>query len=265
MPADAPDVLVLCYHAVSPRWPATLSVTPGQFEQQLRLLVSRGYGGATFSEAVTSPQGERVLAVTFDDGYRSVREFAYPILSRLGLRGTVFVTTDFVGSGQPMAWPGIDQWLGGPHESELTGMTWDELRFLARAGWEVGSHTRTHPRLTALEGDVLADELRGSRQECEQRLDLACRAVAYPYGDADSRIVSAASDAGYLVGAGMRTPYRPDPWRWPRIGVYQSDTLPRFRLKASPALRRLRTRTIWTRLDSVRRALTGARAGGPPS
>ena len=49
------DVLVLCYHAVSPRWPADLSVTPEAFERQLQLLVGRGYRGATFHDAVTSP------------------------------------------------------------------------------------------------------------------------------------------------------------------------------------------------------------------
>jgi peptidoglycan/xylan/chitin deacetylase (PgdA/CDA1 family) len=263
MAAGAPDVLVLCYHAVSPSWPAILSVTPRRLERQLRFLVSRGYRGATFSEAVSQKQGERVLAVTFDDGYRSVRELAFPTLSRLGLPGTVFVTTDFVGSDRPMAWPGIDQWLGGPHQSELTALTWDDLSALAGVGWEVGSHTRTHARLTALEGEALADELRGSREECERQLDLACLAVAYPYGDVDSRVTRAARDAGYLVGAGLRTPFRPDPRRWPRIGVYHGDTPLRFRLKASPALRRMRTRRVWTTLDSMRRAVTGRRSRLP--
>lgn len=262
MPPSTVDVLALCYHAVSPDWPAALSVTPRRLERQLQFLVSRGYRGATFSEAVSRTHGERTLAVTFDDGYRSVRELAFPILSRFGVPGTVFVTTDFMGSDRPMAWPGIDHWLGGPHEPELRGMTWDDLRFLAAAGWEVGSHTRSHPKLTALGEDQLADELRGSRQECERQLDLACRAVAYPYGAADSRVIDAARNAGYVVGAGVRTPYRHDSRRWPRIGVYHEDTFPRFRLKASPALRRLRTRPVWGRLESARRKVTGKPSPG---
>ena len=258
MPPRTVDVLALCYHAVSPDWQADLSVAPRRLERQLRFLVSRGYRGATFSDALSAPHGERILAVTFDDGYRSVRELAFPILARFGVPGTVFVTTDFVGGDRPMAWPGIDRWLEGPHEPELTAMTWDDARFLAGSGWEIGSHTRSHPKLTELGDEALAEELRGSRRRCEGQLDLPCRAVAYPYGVADSRVVAAAHDAGYRFGAGLRTPYLPDIGRWPRIGVYRGDTLLRFRVKTSPALQRLRSRALWRRLQSARRALSGA-------
>ena len=95
------DVLVLCYHAVSPRWPADLSVTPEAFERQLQLLVDRGYRGATFHEAVTSPPTSRTVAVTFDDAYLSVLELAKPIMDRLGLVGTVFVPTDYPERDEP--------------------------------------------------------------------------------------------------------------------------------------------------------------------
>jgi peptidoglycan/xylan/chitin deacetylase (PgdA/CDA1 family) len=257
MPASAPDLLVLCYHAVSPTWPAALSVTPLELERQLRYLVGRGYEGATFSEALSHPPARRTLAVTFDDGFSSVRELAFPTLERLGLPATVFVTTDFMGTDGPMSWPGIDDWLGTRHEAELTAMSWDDIRLLAGAGWEIGSHTRSHPRLADLDREELADELRGSRQECERQLDLPCRAVAYPYGAADARVVAAACDAGYLAGAGLRTPYRLDTRRWPRIGVYRGDTPARFRLKTSPLLRRLRRRQIWRSMELVRQTLTG--------
>ena len=49
-----------------------------------------------------------------------------------------------------MTWPGIDHWIGGPHETELVPMSWEELATLAAAGWEVGAHTRTHPHMTQL-------------------------------------------------------------------------------------------------------------------
>ena len=75
-----PDVLVLCYHAVSESWAAPLSVTPRGFERQLRLLSDRGYRGETFTEAVLAPEGAKTMAVTFDDAYRSVFEVGLPIL-----------------------------------------------------------------------------------------------------------------------------------------------------------------------------------------
>src|SRR5687768_15757937 len=92
------DRLVLCYHAVSAEWPAKIAVTPDRLEEQLRLLLRRGYRGATFTEAATAPANGRFLAVTFDDAYRSVLKHAFPIMSRLGLPGTVFVPTNFAGS-----------------------------------------------------------------------------------------------------------------------------------------------------------------------
>src|SRR4051794_10014240 len=107
------DVLVLCYHAVSPDWPAHLSVTPEHFEEQLELLVRRGYRGATFLEAITAPPARRTVAITFDDAYRSVLELALPIMRRLGLPGSIYVPTDWPGRPGPMRWEGIDHWVGG--------------------------------------------------------------------------------------------------------------------------------------------------------
>lgn len=238
------DVLVLCYHAVSESWRAPLSVTPDRLERQLRHLVARGYRGVTFHDAVHAAPGPRTLAVTFDDAYRSVRALAEPILSALGLPGTVFAPTAFIGNDMPMTWPGIDPWLGDPHEAELTPMAWDELGVLAERGWEVGSHTRTHPRLTELDGPSLAAELSGSRADCEEALGIECRTIAYPYGEADARVVDAARAAGYAA-AGALPPrlHPPSALRWPRIGIYHADRGPRFRAKVSPVVRRLRMRS----------------------
>ena len=260
------DVLVLCYHAVSERWPADLAVTPGALEEQLTDLVGRGYRGATFREAMESPPARRTVAVTFDDAYRSVAELALPILDRLGLPGTVFVPTDFPGSSGPMAWPGIDGWLGGPHEHELVGLSWPELERLADAGWEVGSHTCSHPRLTRLDGAALARELRESRAECEARIGEPCLSLAYPYGDVDARVAAAARDAGYRFAAGLpEGRYVRDPLAWPRVGVYAGDSLARFRRQTSPSTRRLKAVApgLAASLGRVRRAVTAVARRSP--
>src|SRR5207244_188323 len=96
--------------------------------------------------------------------YLSVLELAYPILSALGLAATVFAVTDFVDADRPLDWPGIDHWRGGPYDAELRGLTWAQLGQLAASGWEIGSHTRTHPRLTRLADDALERELLESRE-----------------------------------------------------------------------------------------------------
>jgi peptidoglycan/xylan/chitin deacetylase (PgdA/CDA1 family) len=234
------DVLVLCYHAVSRSWPAALSVTPDALREQVRGLLESGYAPATFSAAVGTRPEARTLAVTFDDAYRSTIELGLPVLGELGVPATVFVPSGFVDSPEPMAWAGIDGWLDGPHRSELRCMTAGQLRELSDAGWEIGSHTRSHPRLTLLSDEELAEQLRSSRERLEDLMGVECRSIAYPYGDADRRVAEAARTQGYRSGAGL-IPYHSgsDPMLWPRVGVYHEDGSRRFALKVSPLARRI--------------------------
>ncbi len=192
------------------------------------------------------------MCVTFDDAFRSVIELGLPILAELDVPGTVFAPTAFVGRPEPMVWPGIDQWLGGPHESELACMSWDELRQLHAAGWQVGSHTRTHPHLTQVGQEQMRDELEGSRADCEQGMGEPCGTLAYPYGDWNARVASAAESAGYSAACTLPARlHRAEPLSWPRVGVYHSDDMHRFKLKVSPAVRRLRSLRAW---ELVRRS-----------
>jgi peptidoglycan/xylan/chitin deacetylase (PgdA/CDA1 family) len=179
--------------------------------------------------------------VTFDDAFLSVLEVAEPVLSSLGLPGTVFAVTDFADSGQPLSWPGIEEWRGSPHDAELRGLDWGALRDLARRGWEIGSHTCSHPYLTRLDDVALSRELQASRRACERELGQPCLSLAYPYGDVDQRVVAATGSAGYTAGASL--PSRPtvaSALAWPRVGVYNIDSLRRFRVKVSPTVRSLR-------------------------
>ena len=134
-------------------------------------------------------------------------------------------------------------------------MTWEQLRSLASAGWEIGSHTATHPHLTEIGDGALEEELTRSKAVCEERLAAPCTSLAYPYGDVDSRVVAAAARAGY--GAAAALPRRlssRDALDWPRIGVYWADDDRRFRMKVSPAVRGLRRSKAWNALDQLRRA-----------
>jgi peptidoglycan/xylan/chitin deacetylase (PgdA/CDA1 family) len=248
------DLIVLCYHSVSPTWEAELSTTPERFERQIAQLTARGYRGATFTEAVSSPSRGRTAVITFDDAYRSVLELARPILDRFGLPATVFAPTDSVDTDELPCWPGVDHWLGGPHERELTPMSWAELRSLAEAGWEIGSHTCSHPHLTLLDDDALEDELARSKASCEHHLAGPCTSLAYPYGDVDARVVAAAARVGYSAAAALpRRLHSRDVLEWPRVGVYRVDDDLRFRLKVSPAIRRLRRSEAWERLAALGR------------
>lgn len=230
--------LVVCYHAVSETWPAVLAVTPEALESHLERFVKLGFSGATLRDAL---RGDRrlapLVAITFDDAYRSVYEVGFPILQRFGIPATVFVPTHHVGNGQPRGWDGTAHWLETPWATELTGASWEQLGELAGAGWEIGSHTRRHPHLPELDDDSLAEELEGSRQDCEQRLGVPCHSLAYPYGEVNQRVRTAADRAGYEVATALseRLPVRADEvdrLRWPRLEVYRRDTDSRLAVKA---------------------------------
>ncbi len=240
------DILVLCYHAVSPSWEAPLSVTPSALEAQLSELVARGWRATTFTDAVLRGPYPRTLAITFDDGLLSVLTQAEPILRRLGIPATVFVPTAFMSEHQPLCWPGIDHWLKTPSAAELQGMRWDDLRRLSDSGWEIGSHTCTHPMLTGLDDAAVHSELENSRLECERHLGVACTAIAYPYGDVNERVANAADRAGYRAAARLSSGLALEgPLRWPRVGIYHGDGSWRFRAKVNTTMRRLRSTRLW--------------------
>ena len=156
-----------------------------------------------------------------------------------------------------MRWSGFERWLDGEDAGELTPMSWEEVRKLAAAGWEIGSHTRSHPRLTTLDSAALDAELRESQRECGEQVGVRCRSLAYPYGDVDARVVAAAASAGYEAACALpRGRFDPpQPLLWPRVGVYDLDRPWRFRLKTSPVTRAARELPAWHAADRLRRAV----------
>lgn len=231
------DALVLCYHAIGESWPS--SVSENQLREHVRLLLRRGYRGTTFTETVAANGTGRTFAVTFDDAHGSVVDRALPVLRDLGVPGTVFVVTSFANDGRALEWPGLLESGVSGDPAARASLTWDDLRGLVESGWEVGSHTATHRHLTAIDDAALERELRGSRDDCAEALGRPCRALAYPYGDVDERVVRAAAAAGY-AGACSLSVATSGQFCWPRIGVYAVDTPMRFRLKVSPTVLRLR-------------------------
>jgi peptidoglycan/xylan/chitin deacetylase (PgdA/CDA1 family) len=215
------DLLVLCYHGVAP---GSLhgEVTPEALRAQLNLVAQRGYRWATFTDAVHS-DGDRVAAVTFDDGIGSAVEHGLPVLDDFGAPGTMFLTVTMLG------------W-GGRLDA-------DSATRLAERGWEIGSHTMTHPVLTTVDDATLEEELVRSKEELERLTGRTCTAVAYPKGRADARVVRAAEDAGYVAGAALEgaTAVGPDALAWPRVGVRGDDSLRVFALKTSRSVRWVRS------------------------
>ena len=243
--------LILSYHAVSDGWPSALAVSRTALEQQLVHLHRRGFAGMTFAAAERARRASalppKTVVVTFDDGYVSTL-LAKPLLDRLGWPATVFVVTDFVDSGRALQWPGIDEWAGGAHDAELAPLRWSALEELRDAGWEVGSHTLSHPQLPSLGDDELRAELSQSRAAIAERLG-DCETIAYPYGAVDGRVARAAATAGYLAACTLPIEMRTDgPHLRPRVGLYSNDVGARLRLKTAGPVMALRRSRLFAKL-----------------
>jgi peptidoglycan/xylan/chitin deacetylase (PgdA/CDA1 family) len=206
----------------------------------------------TLGAALRRRQAGKVLAVTFDDALRSVLERGHPVLSRLGIPATVFVPTEHASGQEPIAWPGMERWVGTPHEGELGCMGWDELRRLRDDGWEIGSHTRSHPDLRALDDDHAGSEMRESREKCEEETGQTCQLLAYPFSSYDRRVKRLARATGYAAAVILDTqvaiprrcmPLLPgsDPFELVRTGIYRHDGWGRFFAKTSLVARRVRS------------------------
>ena len=226
IPADAP---ILCYHAVedseASHDPFGLDVRPACFAQQMAWLARHRYRAVALDDVLPSPNPEydgRLVAITFDDGYRSVAEHAAPLLEPYGYVATVFAVVERVG--------GTNRWEEESDVRARTFLSWDELRRLADAGWTVGSHTMTHRALTEISDHELKYELVESKRKIEEAMGREVRFLAYPYGRCDSRVAAAALAAGYDFGIALAPP-KPGRMAVPRRSICRSTGMWSFRFE----------------------------------
>jgi peptidoglycan/xylan/chitin deacetylase (PgdA/CDA1 family) len=174
-----PRVTVLLYHRVSDDARDNLTVGVEQFERQMALLASR-CRVIPLREAIARGAQDRcdrpVVAVTFDDGYLDNYTTAAPILQRHGIPASFFVSTGLIGTETPF-----------PHDRRrgnagLKNMSWDQLREMAGAGFEIGSHSVSHIDCAAEPEVVVRRELGASLMTLRKELGAGEYAFAYPYG-----------------------------------------------------------------------------------
>jgi peptidoglycan/xylan/chitin deacetylase (PgdA/CDA1 family) len=216
--------LVLAYHGVgivdNDVDPERLVVSPIHLEQQVRLLQRRGYRFATAEELIGAKRTHgRVVALTFDDGFRSSLTVAAPLLRQLGVSATFYVS--------PGMWSRQHPSVAGEAGRLLAA---DEARELTEYGMELGSHGFSHLDLSSLEDDALRRELVDSKLALEQLAGRPCRTLAYPYGFAGERVVASARAAGYEL-AFMWLPGRWRELEAPRLPGPPRHGAGRLRLK----------------------------------
>ncbi len=115
------------------------------------------------------------LSITFDDGYRDNVEVAAPILRRLALPATFFITTGFIGSQFVPVWD--------EHLFRHPGwMSWDDVRRLKRDGFDIGNHTDSHLDMGVANLDAVREDLAASRRKLNDELGISAPLFAYPFG-----------------------------------------------------------------------------------
>ena len=149
------DVMVLCYHAVSPRWAADLSVSPAAFDAQIGYLVDARLAADDVQRCRRLDETGKLLAITFDDAFASVKAAARGrSCDKHGAVATVFAPTAFMDDHVDLEWAGIDNWKQHRRRGRAARDGLGRPGELAAAGWEIGSHTCTHPHLTQLDDET---------------------------------------------------------------------------------------------------------------
>ncbi len=194
-PVQGPGEIVcpiLMYHRIdSPGFDSRYHVRPEDFEWHMQMLHDWGYTSIPISllvQAITqgAPLPPRPVVLTFDDGDISVYTTAWPIMQKFGFTGVVYI-------------------VGNRLQAEGY-MNAEQIRELADAGWEVGSHSMSHADLTKVHGkdrNTLVWETKQSRLDLEAAIGVPVRTFAYPYGLMDDAVGRAVHNAGYEAAVGL--------------------------------------------------------------
>src|SRR5262252_6736762 len=203
------QVIIYCYHRLvdKVRYPGT-EITPAAFEAQMKELKDKGITVISMQDLLAWKRGEknippRSAVVTFDDGWKSQYEVAWPILKKLGYPVTLFIYTEGVrggslGGGEAITWEQLADMRDNGVDIEAHSATHQDLReghniMLAAAG---GKRTRT--KLTGPQYEQwVRNEVVGSKELLEQRLGIKVNCFAVPFGNYNEHVKELARNAGY--------------------------------------------------------------------
>ncbi len=187
---DLQGLTIFTFHAIE-AGPDVIALAPPLLERLLRRLHHARWHCLSLLDAASylrekRPLPARAFVLTFDDGYASVYEHAFPLIQELGMTATVFVAPGLPGGGQAAPQP--------PSIGGRAMLRWEQIQEMQRHGVDIGAHTLTHPELTRLDGAAQRHEIEHSQELLQQRLGTPVRTFAYPFGqyDARSRAVAAA-------------------------------------------------------------------------
>jgi len=194
-----PSGRILCYHSVGQPDMGVNDVTPAQFRRHIELAKSAGFRFVPASTIAQTGGSPMDLAITFDDGLKSVQTHAAPILKDYDIPWSVFV---------------VSEWSDQRHDwSKDFVLAWRDLARLLDEGAEIGSHSATHPNFGTIDAAQMADELVDSRRAIERELGFTPKSFAIPLGQSMNWPIAAADaarEAGYDIVYAQAEETRPN-------------------------------------------------------
>ncbi|MBF9222843.1 polysaccharide deacetylase family protein [Hymenobacter ruricola] len=201
---------VLMYHKIPDAPLATkhqIYVTKDNFAKHLAYFRSRKLTPITFADYLRYASGERPLTefpprpiiLTFDDGYLDNYTNLLPLMQQYGYRGVLYLLGDFEVR--------YNQWdlAADPTEPRADIMDPAQKQAFVAAGWEIGAHTMSHPRLSTLPLPEATREIARSKTALEKALQTEIVSFAYPYGDLSEPVKQAVRAAGFALGVATDT------------------------------------------------------------
>ena len=220
---------ILAYHQVNDRF--DLSITRqkvSQFERGIRFLYEQGYKAVSLEEIFSSGEncdGKKV-AFTFDDAYQDVYLNAFPLLQKFGFTASIFVITGYVGK--------YNQWDYNWGKNREKHLSWDQIKEMADAGFNFGSHTVNHPDLTKIPEQFVEHELKKSKEVLEDKLGQRVDFLSYPFGRFNRYVQKEAERLGYKGAYTLCSNPKEKsfhPFSQKRWGVYLLDSPLTLRIK----------------------------------
>lgn len=223
-------VPALLYHSISDDPSPALrnyTVHPESFREHLSVIRTQGWDVVTITElerrlaerrtaAQVHDEGQPMLLITFDDGFADNTEEAAVALAEHGFPATLYVTTGTIGRSS--------DWLGDSGKRPM--VSWSQLRGLVDAGWEVGSHSVSHPELDVIPLRDARQEIEQSRAVLEDGLGQTVASFAYPHGYYRKAVRNTVITAGYSSACAVRNAW----------STSADDRFARARLTVSPTL-----------------------------
>jgi peptidoglycan/xylan/chitin deacetylase (PgdA/CDA1 family) len=238
---------ILLYHSIAPFELSGVWIPKRRFEEQIRWLFRNKFRCIKLQEIFTNDPFPKSVAITFDDGYDNFYEGGLPVLLKYGFTATIFLVSYY--AGKPNTWDaGV---------TRRTHMGWDKLRELSKLGFEISSHTHTHPDLTRLSRKEIRRELEFSKKIIEDKIGKPVEFLSYPFGRYSKLARDCAKDLGYTA-CFSSNPLTRDRWAMGRMSVYVIDTMKEYKVKLHPESKSL------YKLESIKTTAINFVARGTP-